>query len=454
MGLAILLQPKKESRFKIANILWLLAVFGITHGINEELDMWAIIRGRHIALDVVRWFILVASFIFLFEFGRQLFRLNISKLPGWWKKIAESLVWWLLPAIVIFILISSAVSHDFWEIGSIWTRYLLCFPGSILISLGFFSYYNHQKEILGPLKVQKYFSVLGVSFFVYGILGGLVVPKENFFPSNRLNTDSFLLTVKIPVQAFRALCAIISAVAASGMLKIFYWETGSKIQIYQEQLRALITKLSIAEEQERKRISEELHDNISQHLALSNIKLAALRESFPEAAKDIDETRELIEQTIKFTRSLTYELSPPILYQLGFRAAVEGLAEQIQKRHGIEVEFSCDSELRELNAEISFLLFKTLRELLLNIVKHAQSDIAIVSISRYKNNLQIIVEDKGIGFDTSKIDRYTVSNQSFGLFSIHERIKYLGGTLEIASKPEQGTKIIIIIPVNKEKKKK
>ncbi len=279
MGLAILLQPRRESRFKIANILWLLGAFGLIHGINEFLDMWAIIKGRPIALDIARWFILVTSFIFLFEFGRQLFRLNISKLSARQKKIAESLVWWLLPIIGIFILISSSKSHDFWELGSIWTRYLLCLPGSILISLGFFSYYTHEKESLGPLKVQKYFSILSISFLIYGILGGIVVPKENFFPSNWINTESFLLTVKIPVQVFRAVCAIIAAWAVSGMLKIFYWEAEGKIQVYQEQLRTVMSKLSIVEEQERKRISEELHDNISQNLALSSIKLAALRKS-------------------------------------------------------------------------------------------------------------------------------------------------------------------------------
>ncbi len=175
--------------------------------------------------------------------------------------------------------------------------------------------------------------------------------------------------------------------------------------------------------------------------------------SLPVAAKDIDQARELIEQTIKFTRSLTFELSPPILYQLGFKAAVEWLTEQIQKRHGIKIEFSCDGKFREMNGEISVLLFKTLRELLLNIVKHAQTDIAMVCMNSDENNVQIVVEDKGIGFDISKIDHCTINNKGFGLLSIRERVKYLGGTLEIASKPRQGTKVTIIIPINKEKMK-
>ena len=103
MGVTILVQPKRGSEFEIANILWLLAAFGITHGINELLDMWAIIKGRHELLDLARWFILVISYILLFEFGRQLFQLNPSKAPAWQRKVSGLLTWWLLPVLVIYI---------------------------------------------------------------------------------------------------------------------------------------------------------------------------------------------------------------------------------------------------------------------------------------------------------------------------------------------------------------
>ncbi len=230
MGIAILVQPKEGSEIRIANILWLLALFGIAHGTSELLDMWAIIKGRDPALDSVRWFILVISYFFLFEFGRQLFRLTTPKSPAWQKKIAKPLVWWLLPVIGLFIVISGFRSFDFWKAGSIWTRYLLGFPGSLLIGFGFFSYYKHEKEILEPLRVKKYFLFVGLSFLIYGILGGIVVPRGDFFPSSWLNTDSFLLTVKIPVQVFRAICAIIAAWAVCGMLKIFNWEMTTKLK--------------------------------------------------------------------------------------------------------------------------------------------------------------------------------------------------------------------------------
>lgn len=228
-----------------------------------------------------------------------------------------------------------------------------------------------------------------------------------------------------------------------------------QLQIYQEQLRILLSKLSIIEEQERRRISEELHDNISQNMALSNINLAALQKSFPDIAKDLDETRGLIKEAIKFTRSLTFKLSSPILYELGFKAAVEWLIEQTQEKHGISIEFVSvfGESLRELDREISILLYKTVRELFLNIVKHAQAHKARIYINSDGDNIRIRVEDDGIGFDISKIDLYSTRDKCFGIFSMRERIRYLGGTFEITSKREQGTGVILIVPLQRKNNK-
>ena len=237
MGFTVLIQPKKMSEFKIANILWLLAAFGITHGLNEFLDMWIIIKGRHPIIDSVRWFVLVISYMALFEFGRRLFQLKIPESSRLRNLFSRSLQWWLLPLILIFIFISALMSSDFWKVGSTWTRYLLGFPGGILIGFGFHSYYYVEKATLDPLKVKKYFLTAGLAFLIYGVLGGLIVPKVNFFPANIINTDSFLSSVKIPVQAFRAVCAVIAAWALSGMLSIFNWEIRSKLHDAQDILK-------------------------------------------------------------------------------------------------------------------------------------------------------------------------------------------------------------------------
>jgi PAS domain S-box-containing protein len=225
-----------------------------------------------------------------------------------------------------------------------------------------------------------------------------------------------------------------------------------KIQRYQEQLRTLMSKLSIIEEQERKRISEELHDNISQSLAISKIKLAALQESHPAIAKDLEDTRQLIEQTIKFTRSLIFELSPPILYELGFKAAIEWFTEQVQEKYGVKTEFVSSGKVNELKEEINVLLFKTVRELMFNIVKHAKAQKARVSISSDGDSITVNVEDDGIGFNASMLEQYSIEDKRFGILNIRERIRYLGGIFDVTSKQGKGTRITITVPIIRLKK--
>ncbi|MEK6527495.1 MAG: PAS domain S-box protein [Nitrospirota bacterium] len=237
MGVAILLQPRRGSEIRIAGILWILAAFAIIHAINEFLDMWAIIKGRSIMLDIIRFAALFISYCFLFEFGRQLFRMTKSGSPAWQKKISGLLVWWLLPAIGFIIYIFSLMSPDFWLTGSIWTRYLLGFPGSLLIGSGIFLYYKNKKTSLGMNKVKNYFLLMGASFLIYGILGGSIVPAGEFFPSSWLNTDSFFSAVGIPVKVFRACCAITALWAVTGMLTVFNIEIDNKLMEAQSLLK-------------------------------------------------------------------------------------------------------------------------------------------------------------------------------------------------------------------------
>lgn len=257
MGISILVQPKKGSVFKIAYILWLLAWFGLVHGINEWLDMWTMIKYRSKTLDLIRLFCLITSYIFLFEFGKRLFIESIhKKLFKWQKKIVQYLSWGVYLSIVIFIFFGSASTYYdlFGETGSIWARYLLCFPGAIFTGLGFFSYYRREKRVLKQAKVKSYFLLSGSSFTIYGILSGLVVPRGDFFPANWLNTDSFFLTIHIPVQVFRAALAIIAAISVNGMIKIFNWESRRKLEeaLVTDELTGIYNRrgfLTVAEQQ-------------------------------------------------------------------------------------------------------------------------------------------------------------------------------------------------------------
>jgi PAS domain S-box-containing protein len=225
-----------------------------------------------------------------------------------------------------------------------------------------------------------------------------------------------------------------------------------KLYTYQEQLRSLASQLSLLQEQERRRIAIDLHDHISQTLALCKIKLGILQESASsDLTKSLDEIRNLIEQSIQYTRSFIFELSPPILYELGFETAVEWLGEQILKKHGILFYFKDDRKPKPIGNETRIILFQVMRELLMNIAKHAHADKASISICKDGDSIRIHIEDDGVGFDVSKIDTSLNKTVGFGFFSIRERLNYIGGQIEIKSEPGHGTRVTVVAPLKIEK---
>lgn len=280
MGLAIWIQPRKGSSFKLADVLWLLGGFGLFHGINEWLDMWTIIKGENFSLVTIRSFVLVISFLFFFEFGRQIFRLNSLNPSSLRVKIARHLPWWLTWLLGIFILVSGFVSSNPWGNVNIWARYLLCFPAGVLAAAGLSSYYADQKDILGTLKVRKYFFIVSPALLIYGILSGLVVPKGTPVLSHRVNVDSFFLAAHIPVQVFRALCAIAVAWGITGILKIFKWESIERLQIKVAERTQELTKtneLLKVEIAERGQREEEIRRNYEMQGVLNRLLFVSLQ---------------------------------------------------------------------------------------------------------------------------------------------------------------------------------
>ncbi|MFB3925317.1 MAG: PAS domain S-box protein [Syntrophales bacterium] len=212
------------------------------------------------------------------------------------------------------------------------------------------------------------------------------------------------------------------------------------------QLRFFESELSNAEERERKRIAMELHDSIGQALAMSKIKLQMLLESVNSGLADpMKEVRELIDKSILGTRSLMLEVRPSILHESGLGAAIAWLTEQVRMQHGMTIHFQDDGKHRHLEEDIQITLYQATRELIMNVIKHSRADRIAVSILNEEDGVRINVEDNGIGFDPSKMDR--PGNQGgFGLFSIRERIHTRGGDLSIKSDPGRGTCVSMKIP--------
>jgi len=218
-----------------------------------------------------------------------------------------------------------------------------------------------------------------------------------------------------------------------------------KIHKFQQRLRSLTSQISLTEEQERRRLAICLHDQISQTLAVIRLKLATLQQPSSDGyTKQVASILELVDQAIQRTRSLTFDLSPPILYELGLEAALEWLAEQFQEQHDIIFKVEDDGKPKPLADTCRSLLFMAVRELLVNIIKHAKAQNVSISILRVGKEVRVIVQDDGIGFNTSQIERQT---NVFGLFSIRERLRYIGGHFNLESRCGHGTRISLVAPL-------
>ena len=218
---------------------------------------------------------------------------------------------------------------------------------------------------------------------------------------------------------------------------------------YQGQLRELASQISLAEERERRRIAAGLHDRTIQTLALSQIKLGALRNALEgsELSKPVDEVRTLVEQCIHDTRSLVFELSPPVLHELGFEAAVEWLSELIEEMHGLPCSVESRGTPRRLAPDVEVSLFQAVREALINTAKHARAGHARVMLDwSQAGGLVVNVEDDGCGFDVVEVESRRSRARGFGLFSMRERLGVLGGRAAVESSRGRGTRVRLEMP--------
>jgi len=222
-----------------------------------------------------------------------------------------------------------------------------------------------------------------------------------------------------------------------------------KLLIYQEKLQSLASELSLVEERERRSIATDLHDQIGQTLSVIKMHCFELGQELkdPHHKQQMREIKELVKQTIKDTRSLTFELSPPVLYELGLVAAIDWLAEQFQFKHNLKCSVEADKKPKPLSQDIEIVLFRSVRELLVNIVKHARAKRVKITIRVNKKNLRIRVADDGIGFSPEAKGARAYKDQQFGLFNITERIRHLGGSLEVDSLRGKGTMVTLAAPL-------
>lgn len=218
----------------------------------------------------------------------------------------------------------------------------------------------------------------------------------------------------------------------------------------QQHLNDMVLELALSEQRERRRIANDLHDRVGQDLTLAKIRIGSLdKTGLAEGQKELlGEVRRLTESSINRVRSLTRQLSPPVLESAGLEAALKWLARQLEADYGLQITFDDDQQNKPVLKEFQIELYNSVRELLINVAKHACTVTACLSLYREGDRLVIQVEDDGKGFDAeSLVDN--PAGEGFGLFTIKHRITHMGGAFIINSRLGSGTEITIKVPLDR-----
>jgi signal transduction histidine kinase len=232
------------------------------------------------------------------------------------------------------------------------------------------------------------------------------------------------------------------------------------LQESEQNLRFLASQLISAQEEERKRISRDLHDVLGQSLLSVKLEAKAIARKLeadphPQQVRaDFDIMHSSLDRLIETVRRLSRDLSPAILEDLGITAAIRHLVGEFARHHG---ESRCSLEIEEISdlfsLEDQVNLYRIFQEALNNIGKYAQAAQVSVVVSRQENGVSFLVEDKGRGFDVARALTAAVSDRGLGLASMQERVRMLGGELQIWSEVGKGSRISFIIPsINPPKK--
>ena len=214
-------------------------------------------------------------------------------------------------------------------------------------------------------------------------------------------------------------------------------------------LRQLASELTIAEQRERRRIATDLHDYLAQLLVCARLKVSQSRSRMEDAEVEswLGESDDILQQALTYTRSLVAQLTPMALHEFGLTAALKWLADQMRQQYQLSVQVEVQPGTTvTLPEDQSVLIFQSIRELLINVAKHARVDQAAVRMEQREGRLVIAVMDEGLGSDQASAPAQSLSSK-FGLFSIGERMRALGGTFEFKSIPGKGTSATLSLPL-------
>ncbi|MBS0336002.1 MAG: PAS domain-containing protein [Proteobacteria bacterium] len=216
------------------------------------------------------------------------------------------------------------------------------------------------------------------------------------------------------------------------------------------QMRELALALTQVEENERRNLAQNLHDDLAQVLSIVQIKLAEVGKGGlePGARATLQEIGEMLSRVSRTVQSLAFQLSPSVLYELGLTPAIDWLAEEMRRLYGLKVAVHDDGNRKDLDDQAKITVYRAVRELLINVAKHAKVNVAEVRSRSDKGFVLVEVTDGGAGFDTGAVGNRK-DRGGFGLVNVRERLELIGGTVTIVSLPGDGTTVTLAVPLRK-----
>jgi signal transduction histidine kinase len=492
MGLALWIESVRASRLRFARSMRLLAAFGFLHGIHEWMDMFDC--SCHVIFNITLplWFfwlrliILITSFIALIAFGEHMLYSGENRQPEW-KIVTSLLVFYGISAVLVQHVYRMDEAN--WRTGlDVLARYLLAVPGVLLASLALW----RQRRVFLNSKLADFVIWLDCAiggFLLYGVVGQLFPAHSPVFPSNFINSNTFMTVFGFPIQVFRAALAFVIAASMIEVLRALEVESQENLRAIEneqhrleqqrkqelEQLNAeliqaqaetqhlleevqerdmqrgeMLKHITTAQEAERRRIARELHDDIGQVLtgvAMGLRGLSQLVTTKPTHCVDRLATLEgMATSAIADLRHLIYDLRPPQLDDMGLVAALRSMHERLNNRSmPPHIEFQSVGESQPLSPEVETTLYRIAQEAVTNALKYAAAQTIHVTLD-CTQGVMLTIADDGKGFDVEKALQAQQDRTSWGLYGIMERTRLVNANLQIESKIGTGTTICVRIP--------
>lgn len=457
LGTLVLFVKTKESTIFFAKKIWLLGAFALCHALVEWVFLYMYLYPEFESLlNPIKIVLLLFSYLFLFEFSRfivrESFKSKSSKLHFLHLLYSAPIIYALGTSVLLLLLILNPSLTS----AIVAIRYTYGFFGSFLLGIGLYYYGESLKKIEYVEQLKIYFKIPGVAFIIYAVLAGLVVAPTNYFPGNIINTEWFFQTFGIPVQFFRAICALVITVCSIKALQIFSDETDAKLRQSLKQIKRFSSDVS----HELKTPLTAMKGEIEVALKEDRSK-EEYRSILASSLEEVDKLQSIVKNLLMLTyiekESLKNKFTFHALDDIFLRSLDELMVMASQKK--ISLDIAC---LDIIQLKCDDILLKTVfNNLIENAIKYSPENTTItLSLEKKENYAYFCIEDEGSGIEEEKLphifERFyradtsrskNIKGYGLGLSLVKQIVELHQGEIIAQNKKTTGLRIIVKFPL-------